>query len=168
MVGRLERPWTPAVAAGLRAATSVVHRTALRRGQRVVAGRAEGYRPFDPDVIDATPAELDRQLALVRRYFTVIGTGELRAFLRGAALPPNPAIITFDDGYRECHDRVLPILVTGEGRKAGQKHGRSPYLQAVHFDDTQAQNGDIVPVRILASSQNSLSGARVAPALAPA
>lgn len=57
-------------------------------------------------------------------------------------------------------ERVLPILVTGEGRKAGQKHGRSPYLQAVHFDDTQAQNGDIVPVRILAASQNSLAGAR--------
>lgn len=59
-------------------------------------------------------------------------------------------------------DRVLPILVTGEGRKAGQKHGRSPYLQAVHFDDTTSRNGDIVPVRILAASQNSLSGARLA------
>ncbi|MGH6952134.1 MAG: tRNA (N6-isopentenyl adenosine(37)-C2)-methylthiotransferase MiaB [Vitreimonas sp.] len=59
-------------------------------------------------------------------------------------------------------DRVLPILVTGDGRRTGQKHGRSPYLQAVHFDDTSAQNGDIVPVRILAASQNSLSGARLA------
>jgi tRNA-2-methylthio-N6-dimethylallyladenosine synthase len=58
-------------------------------------------------------------------------------------------------------DRVLPILVTGEGRRPGQKHGRSPYLQAVHFDDTQARNGDIVSVRILAASQNSLSGARL-------
>jgi tRNA-2-methylthio-N6-dimethylallyladenosine synthase len=56
--------------------------------------------------------------------------------------------------------RVLPILVTGNGRKAGQKHGRSPYLQAVHFDDTSARNGDIVPVRIVAASQNSLSGVR--------
>ena len=57
--------------------------------------------------------------------------------------------------------RVLPILVTGDGRRAGQKHGRSPYLQAVHFDDTHAQPGDIVPVRILSASQNSLSGARL-------
>ena len=64
--------------------------------------------------------------------------------------------------------RVLPILVTGDGRKPGQKHGRSPYLQAVHFDETQAQNGDIVAVRILAASQNSLSGARCQPALEPA
>jgi tRNA-2-methylthio-N6-dimethylallyladenosine synthase len=55
---------------------------------------------------------------------------------------------------------VLPVLVTGEGRKAGQKHGRSPYLQAVHFDDTSARNGDIVAVRIAAATQNALAGAR--------
>jgi len=62
-------------------------------------------------------------------------------------------------------DRVLPVLVTGNGRNAGQKHGRTPYLQSVHFEDTQVQNGDIVPVRIVAAAQNSLTGARLA--LAP-
>jgi tRNA-2-methylthio-N6-dimethylallyladenosine synthase len=55
---------------------------------------------------------------------------------------------------------VLPVLVTGDGRMTGQKHGRSPYLQAVHFDDTSARNGDIVPVRIVAATQNALAGAR--------
>ena len=55
---------------------------------------------------------------------------------------------------------VLPVLVTGEGRKVGQKHGRSPYLQAVHFDDILALAGDIVPVRIASATQNSLAGAR--------
>jgi tRNA-2-methylthio-N6-dimethylallyladenosine synthase len=64
--------------------------------------------------------------------------------------------------------RVLPVLVTGDGRKPGQKHGRSPYLQAVHFDDSQARNGDIAHVRVLAASQNSLTGALAAPAMAPA
>jgi tRNA-2-methylthio-N6-dimethylallyladenosine synthase len=54
--------------------------------------------------------------------------------------------------------RTLPVLVTGNGRMAGQKHGRSPYLQSVHFNDTHAQNGDIVDVRITGSSQNSLKG----------
>jgi len=54
--------------------------------------------------------------------------------------------------------RTLPVLVTGKGRMPGQKHGRSPYLQSVHFQDTNAQNGDIVDVRITGSSQNSLSG----------
>ena len=56
--------------------------------------------------------------------------------------------------------RTLPVLVTGDGRKSGQKHGRSPYLQSVHFTDTTAQNGDIVDVRITASTQNSISGER--------
>ncbi|MEZ5957643.1 MAG: tRNA (N6-isopentenyl adenosine(37)-C2)-methylthiotransferase MiaB [Hyphomonadaceae bacterium] len=58
--------------------------------------------------------------------------------------------------------RTLPVLVTGEGRRSGQKHGRSPYLQSVHFNDTTAQNGDIVDVRITASTQNSISGERAA------
>jgi tRNA-2-methylthio-N6-dimethylallyladenosine synthase len=56
--------------------------------------------------------------------------------------------------------RILPVLVTGEGRKPGQKHGRSPYLQAVHFEDSSARNGEIVAVRIMSASQNSLAGAR--------
>ncbi|MGQ0531836.1 MAG: tRNA (N6-isopentenyl adenosine(37)-C2)-methylthiotransferase MiaB [Caulobacteraceae bacterium] len=54
--------------------------------------------------------------------------------------------------------RLLPILVTGDGRKPGQKHGRSPYLQAVHFSNTLARDGDIVGVRITAASQYSLTG----------
>ena len=56
--------------------------------------------------------------------------------------------------------RVLPVLVIGNGRKAGQKQGRTPYAQGVHFEDTQAQSGDIVPVRILAATQGSLTGVR--------
>jgi tRNA-2-methylthio-N6-dimethylallyladenosine synthase len=55
----------------------------------------------------------------------------------------------------------MPVLVTGEGRRTGQKHGRSPYLQAVHFVDCSARSGDIVDVRIVSASQNSLGGARV-------
>ncbi|MES1199177.1 MAG: tRNA (N6-isopentenyl adenosine(37)-C2)-methylthiotransferase MiaB [Pseudomonadota bacterium] len=57
--------------------------------------------------------------------------------------------------------KTLPVLVAGKGRRPGQLHGRSPYLQAVHFNDDTARDGDIVDVRILSASQNSLSGARV-------
>jgi fructose-1,6-bisphosphatase/inositol monophosphatase family enzyme len=39
------------VLAALRAAHAAVRRLRPAAGQRVVAGRAEGYRPFDPDVI---------------------------------------------------------------------------------------------------------------------
>ncbi|MBL8530412.1 MAG: tRNA (N6-isopentenyl adenosine(37)-C2)-methylthiotransferase MiaB [Hyphomonadaceae bacterium] len=59
--------------------------------------------------------------------------------------------------------RVLPVLVTGQGRKPGQAHGRSPYLQAVHFE-ADAAPGAVVAVRIEAASQNSLAGARAASA----
>jgi tRNA-2-methylthio-N6-dimethylallyladenosine synthase len=52
----------------------------------------------------------------------------------------------------------LPVLVTGAGRRPGQAHGRSPYLQAVHFD-AEPQIGAIVDVRIEGASLNSLSGA---------
>jgi peptidoglycan/xylan/chitin deacetylase (PgdA/CDA1 family) len=73
-----------------------------------------GAQDFDDGVIDATPREFDEQVATLRRYFSVIGVEELLAFMKGRPLPPNPAIITFDDGYRESHDLALPIL---------EKHG---------------------------------------------
>ncbi len=55
--------------------------------------------------------------------------------------------------------KSLPVLVSGPGRQPGQAHGRSPYLQAVHFDDARACVGDIVAVRIIGASQNALTGA---------
>ena len=63
--------------------------------------------------------------------------------------------------------RSLPVLVTGRGRRAGQMHGRSPYLQAVHFENATAKVGDIIDVRISGATQNSLSGAAPADAAAP-
>jgi tRNA-2-methylthio-N6-dimethylallyladenosine synthase len=53
--------------------------------------------------------------------------------------------------------RVLPVLVAGRGRMAGQAHGRSPYLQSVHFD-APPEIGAVAPVRITGASMNSLSG----------
>lgn len=67
------------------------------------------YR-FDPDVADVTPDQFRRQMELVKRHFTAIGVDELLAGLDGAALPPNPCLITFDDGYRSNLEVALPIL----------------------------------------------------------
>jgi tRNA-2-methylthio-N6-dimethylallyladenosine synthase len=61
--------------------------------------------------------------------------------------------------------RVLDVLVEKPGRHAGQVIGRSPYLQAVHFEGGADPIGRIVPVEITASAHMSLGGAR---ALAPA
>jgi tRNA-2-methylthio-N6-dimethylallyladenosine synthase len=58
--------------------------------------------------------------------------------------------------------RTLPVLVAGKGRMPGQMHGRSPYLQSVHFDGAPDLVGRTIDVRISGSTQNSLAGALVA------
>ncbi|MGB2073890.1 MAG: TRAM domain-containing protein, partial [Henriciella sp.] len=58
--------------------------------------------------------------------------------------------------------QTIPVLVTGEGRQAGQIHGRSPWLQAVHFDGDASLIGQIVKVDIVGASLNSLAGSSVA------
>lgn len=66
--------------------------------------------PYDQGVADATPHQFRRQMELLARYGTPIGIDELIGAVEGAPLPPNPVMVTFDDGYRSCHDTVLPIL----------------------------------------------------------
>jgi peptidoglycan/xylan/chitin deacetylase (PgdA/CDA1 family) len=65
---------------------------------------------FDDGVIDTSPTELDEQLAFLKKHFDVITLDDLIAFRRGGRLPKNPALVTFDDGYRDNHDIALPIL----------------------------------------------------------
>lgn len=85
-----------------------------------VSQRAGG-EPYDPEVIDATPQQFDAQMALLARYFNVIGIDELAEHaLHGQSLPKNPCLITFDDGYKDCIKIALPIL---------RRHG----LKAVFF-----------------------------------
>ncbi|NVB82177.1 MAG: polysaccharide deacetylase family protein [Kofleriaceae bacterium] len=66
--------------------------------------------PYDPGVADASPAQFRRQMEMLARYGTPIGIDELARALEGAPLPKNPVMVTFDDGYRSCHDVALPIL----------------------------------------------------------
>jgi peptidoglycan/xylan/chitin deacetylase (PgdA/CDA1 family) len=69
-----------------------------------------GDYPFDPEVADATPAQFRRRMELVARRFNVVGVDEVCAALDGGALPRNPALVTFDDGYRSCLEVATPIL----------------------------------------------------------
>jgi peptidoglycan/xylan/chitin deacetylase (PgdA/CDA1 family) len=66
--------------------------------------------PYDPGVSDASPVQFRRQMEILARYGTPIGVDELIRALDGAPLPKNPVMVTFDDGYRSCHDVALPIL----------------------------------------------------------
>ncbi len=55
--------------------------------------------------------------------------------------------------------QTIPVLVTGTGRRDGQMHGRSPWLQSVHFDGAPELSGQIVDVAIGGATMSSLSGA---------
>src|SRR5215831_12481219 len=69
-----------------------------------------GAYPYDPDVADASPRQFRRHLEMLARVGTPISMAELLRALDGGPLPRNPVMITFDDGYRSCHDVALPIL----------------------------------------------------------
>jgi peptidoglycan/xylan/chitin deacetylase (PgdA/CDA1 family) len=66
--------------------------------------------PYDPNVADAAPMQFRRQMETIARYGTPIGIDDLIRAVDGAGLPRNPVMVTFDDGYRSCHDVALPIL----------------------------------------------------------
>ena len=53
---------------------------------------------------------------------------------------------------------VLPVLLTGPGRKPGQLSGRTPYLQPVHLSGPIAMIGTEIPVRVVHGHPNSLTG----------
>jgi peptidoglycan/xylan/chitin deacetylase (PgdA/CDA1 family) len=74
-----------------------------------VAAHDPAY-PYDAGVADASPKQFRRQMEMLARHGTPIGIDELVRALDGAPLPKNPVMVTFDDGYRSCHDVALPIL----------------------------------------------------------
>jgi tRNA-2-methylthio-N6-dimethylallyladenosine synthase len=54
--------------------------------------------------------------------------------------------------------RTVPVLFERSGRKPGQLVGRSPYLQPVHAEASDAWLGRIVPTMIVSAGPNSLAG----------
>jgi tRNA-2-methylthio-N6-dimethylallyladenosine synthase len=62
-----------------------------------------------------------------------------------------------------CAGRIVPVLVTGPGRRAGQIGGRSPWLQPVHADGPAHLIGTVVEVKITEAHTNSLSATLLSP-----
>lgn len=58
--------------------------------------------------------------------------------------------------------REVDVLYEKPGRLPGQMMGKSDHLHMVHVLDAGGKPGDLVRVRITASSANSLAGARIA------
>ena len=67
--------------------------------------------PFDRGVIDVGPEAFDAQLKTLGKYFNVVGTEEVCAHFEGVErLPPNAAVVSFDDGYLDNLQVAAPIL----------------------------------------------------------
>jgi tRNA-2-methylthio-N6-dimethylallyladenosine synthase len=60
------------------------------------------------------------------------------------------------DFTRSMVGRTMSTLIEKPGRQAGQKVGRSPWLQPVIVDEKAAEIGDIIDVRITKTGYNSL------------
>ena len=58
-------------------------------------------------------------------------------------------------------DQVMDVLIERPANRTGQKAGRSPWMQAVHFSETAGQIGEIIPLKIVSATQNSLAGEAV-------
>jgi len=73
-------------------------------------GQPEEAAGFNREVIEVEPAELEAQLAVIKAHCTIISLADVRLFRAGRRIPPNPVLLTFDDGYTDNHRLALPIL----------------------------------------------------------
>ncbi len=77
---------------------------------RIADPNGPGFDTFKPNV-SATPAAFAAQMDFMRRRFNIVSAGQVVAWLQGQqSLPARPALITFDDGYRDNLDHALPVL----------------------------------------------------------
>ena len=62
--------------------------------------------------LSVLPNDFDRQMAYLKEHgYNTINSQQLYEYLaNGAPLPPNPIMITFDDGYEDNYRNAYPIL----------------------------------------------------------
>ncbi|MCP4185820.1 MAG: tRNA (N6-isopentenyl adenosine(37)-C2)-methylthiotransferase MiaB [Hyphomicrobiales bacterium] len=65
------------------------------------------------------------------------------------------------DFNKQCVEKTMNVLVEKPGKRPGQLIARSPWLQSVILNNGTDDIGDIVPVKIIEGSPNSLIGIRV-------
>jgi peptidoglycan/xylan/chitin deacetylase (PgdA/CDA1 family) len=77
---------------------------------RIAEPAQKGFDTFKPNV-SATPQNFDLQADLISRWFNIISINHVASWLqRESTLPPNAALITFDDGYLDNYTQAYPIL----------------------------------------------------------
>lgn len=70
----------------------------------------DAARRFDEGTLDATIRGFSEQIALVKREYSLLTPAEFRQHLTEGSWPRRPALITFDDGYRDNHDWAKSLL----------------------------------------------------------
>jgi peptidoglycan/xylan/chitin deacetylase (PgdA/CDA1 family) len=66
---------------------------------------------LDSKIISASPAGFDWQMDYLNHYFTVLSFEKfIEDSQNGKPIPPNAAIITFDDGYLDNYEFAYPVL----------------------------------------------------------
>ena len=131
--------------AGFPGETDADHRATLDLIAAVGFGMAYSFKYSPrPGTPAAEKPELPEDVANARLH-------ELQALLTAQQRAAQDAMI----------GREVSVLYEKAGRMPGQMVGKSDHLHAVHVDDSQGTVGELVRVRIAASSSNSLAGVRI-------
>lgn len=94
--------------------------------------------PYEELNISSFSPEFEKQLEFISRHFRTITFSDLKSCGNGGgALPPNPIIITFDDGYKDNYTVAFPLL-----KRFGMK--------AVFFPATGLVGGRLMEIERLA------------------
>jgi peptidoglycan/xylan/chitin deacetylase (PgdA/CDA1 family) len=85
---------------------------------------------YDPNVIEATPEEFDRHMAMLRKHHAVVDPSEMRELIAEPSKVRHLRVaITFDDGYVDNYAVAFPIL---------KSHGlRATFFVPTHFVGTR-------------------------------
>ncbi|WP_219118163.1 polysaccharide deacetylase family protein [Janthinobacterium sp. UMAB-56] len=91
--------------------------------------------PLFPGEVDA--AQFERQLRLLKRFYTPLPLGAAVQRLQDGSLPPRAACITFDDGYADNAQVALPLL---------QRHGvhATFFIATGYLDGGQMWNDTVI------------------------
>ena len=91
--------------------------------------------PLFPGEVDA--ALFERQLRLIKRFYTPLPLGEAIHRLQDGSLPARAACITFDDGYADNAQVALPLL---------QRHGLHAtfFIATGYLDGGQMWNDTVI------------------------
>jgi peptidoglycan/xylan/chitin deacetylase (PgdA/CDA1 family) len=98
--------------------------------------RDSAATPF-PAIRALSPELFERQLDWLQAHYTIVDLATLQSSLAGEALlPESAALLTFDDGFIDHYEAVLPVLrrrgVTGTFFLSQNACGPEPRLLGVH------------------------------------